>query len=156
LCRDRSDLIRSLLLELMGLFNAGRLHPLPLLAFPIEHAPDAFQYMARRKNVGKIVLRVDDRQTVSTAEPCREIRPDSTYLIVGGLGGLGLATAAWMARKGARHLVLMGRTTAAADNNSVIKALQEQGVEIVVSAGDVAQEADVFRVLDGIRSSMPP
>src|SRR5262249_48908489 len=110
LCRDRSDLIRSLLLELMGLFNAGRLHPLPLLAFPIEHAPDAFQYMARRKNVGKIVLRVDDRQTVSTAEPCREIRRDSTYLIVGGLGGLGLATAAWMARKGARHLVLMGRT----------------------------------------------
>ncbi|MCB0641880.1 MAG: polyketide synthase dehydratase domain-containing protein, partial [Phaeodactylibacter sp.] len=38
------------------------------------------------------------------------LRPDATYLITGGLGGLGLATASWMVTQGVRHLVLLGRS----------------------------------------------
>ena len=38
------------------------------------------------------------------------LRSDASYLITGGLGGLGLVVAEWMASRGARHLVLVGRT----------------------------------------------
>ncbi|PEG38037.1 polyketide synthase [Mycolicibacterium duvalii] len=47
------------------------------------------------------------------AEPVREplrCRPDGTYLITGGLGALGLLTAEWLADRGARRLLLAGRT----------------------------------------------
>src|SRR5262249_50069197 len=37
-------------------------------------------------------------------------RHDATYLITGGLGGLGLCMAEWMIRHGARRLVLLGRS----------------------------------------------
>ncbi|MBO0791012.1 MAG: SDR family NAD(P)-dependent oxidoreductase, partial [Ktedonobacteraceae bacterium] len=38
------------------------------------------------------------------------LRADASYLITGGLWGLGLEVARWMIQKGARHLVLLGRT----------------------------------------------
>jgi phthiocerol/phenolphthiocerol synthesis type-I polyketide synthase A len=37
-------------------------------------------------------------------------RPDAAYLITGGLGALGLLTAGWLAERGARRLILAGRT----------------------------------------------
>jgi phthiocerol/phenolphthiocerol synthesis type-I polyketide synthase A len=46
-------------------------------------------------------------------EPVREplrCRPDAAYLITGGMGALGLLMAAWLADRGARRLVLAGRT----------------------------------------------
>ena len=42
-------------------------------------------------------------KTVFTAQP------DRSYLLVGGLGGLGLAFAAWLAQRGARHLILSSK-----------------------------------------------
>ena len=36
-------------------------------------------------------------------------RPDRSYLLIGGLGGLGLAFAAWLAQRGARHLILSSK-----------------------------------------------
>src|SRR5262249_4427427 len=41
--------------------------------------------------------------------PPPEIRSDGTYLITGGLGGLGLAVTRWLVEHGARSLVLTGR-----------------------------------------------
>jgi phthiocerol/phenolphthiocerol synthesis type-I polyketide synthase D len=38
------------------------------------------------------------------------IGPDGAYLVTGGLQGVGLEIAAWLVRRGARHLVLLGRT----------------------------------------------
>ena len=48
-----------------------------------------------------------DGQPVRPALRCR---PDVAYLIIGGLGALGLTTAKWLADRGARRLVLAGRT----------------------------------------------
>ena len=36
-------------------------------------------------------------------------RPDRSYLLIGGLGGLGLAFAAWLAQRGAKHLILSSK-----------------------------------------------
>ena len=36
-------------------------------------------------------------------------RPDRSYLLIGGLGGLGLALATWLAQRGAKHLVLSSK-----------------------------------------------
>ena len=36
-------------------------------------------------------------------------RPDRSYLLIGGLGGLGLALATWLAQRGAKHLILSSK-----------------------------------------------
>ncbi len=38
-----------------------------------------------------------------------EVRPDATYLVAGGTGGMGTRVAQWLVDRGARHLVLTGR-----------------------------------------------
>ena len=39
------------------------------------------------------------------------VRPDATYLITGGLGGIGLIISRWLVARGARHLILAGRSS---------------------------------------------
>jgi acyl transferase domain-containing protein len=61
------------------------------------------------------------------------IHADRSYLITGGLGELGLATAEWLADRGARHIVLTSRRVAAGGPAPVVlAALAERGVDVQV------------------------
>jgi natural product biosynthesis luciferase-like monooxygenase protein len=83
-------------------------------------------------------------------------RPDGSYLITGGLGELGLLVAEWMVRRGAKHLVLIGRRGATGEAEQVVARLREAGAEVVVVGADIAAEAEVAEVLERIGRSMPP
>lgn len=84
------------------------------------------------------------------------LRPDATYLITGGLGGLGLEVAEWMARSGARNLVLASRNAPAERAAEVLVRLEQAGIRVVTIAADVSREPEVASVLATIASSMPP
>ncbi|MBF6317471.1 type I polyketide synthase [Nocardia cyriacigeorgica] len=79
-----------------------------------------------------------------------------TYLITGGLGGLGIGLARWLAALGARHLVLAGRHAPGPEAQRAIAELRDEGVEVVVVRADVARRADVDCVLADIDEAMPP
>ncbi len=83
-------------------------------------------------------------------------RPDGTYLITGGLGGVGLRTAQWMVERGARHLVLMGRRGVPEEAEATLQAMRETGASVCVLKGDVAQEEHLENALVQIRREMPP
>ena len=85
-----------------------------------------------------------------------QLKPDSTYLITGGLGSLGLKVAEWMADKGARYLVLVGRSQPNPRASEIIGKLEEQGVMVVLEQVDVSQEAQVRDCLNRIQVSLPP
>ncbi|HEV2132108.1 MAG TPA: zinc-binding dehydrogenase, partial [Longimicrobiaceae bacterium] len=95
------ELIQELLRVVVAGFEKGALRPLPVKTFPMAEVIPAFRYMAQARHIGKIVL---------THHPAPEIRPDATYLITGGLGGVGLSVAQWLVEQGARSLVLVGRS----------------------------------------------
>ncbi|EYF05475.1 type I polyketide synthase [Chondromyces apiculatus] len=82
--------------------------------------------------------------------------PDATYLITGGLGGLGLETARWMVAQGARHVVLAGRSGPSADVELLLEALRAQGAVMVVIRADVSRRDDVALLLSRIARTMPP
>jgi myxalamid-type polyketide synthase MxaE and MxaD len=87
----------------------------------------------------------------------RLLRPDGTYLITGGLGGLGLSLAGWMVSEGARHLVLVGRQGAITPAQMVaVAALESAGTDVVTARVDVADSAQLAEALEGIRARMPP
>src|SRR4029077_14068069 len=92
LCRERPMMVRSLFMELMDLFGAGQLRPLPLKVFPIAEASKAFRYMEGSKNLGKVVLSFASAVSAPHDKRAHYLRPDCTYLITGGLGSLALAT----------------------------------------------------------------
>jgi acyl transferase domain-containing protein/acyl carrier protein len=76
----------------------------------------------------------------------------ASYLITGGLGGLGLAVAEWLAARGARHLVLVGRGAPDDSAGVTIARLREQGCEVEAARADVRSRADLeelFAVIEG-------
>jgi len=145
-----AGLARRLFDQVVPQVESGALRPLPLRIFPVRRVVDAFRYMAHAKHIGKIVV-VFDR--VGTGVPVRE---DGTYLITGGLGGIGLVVARWLVDQGARHLVLMGRREPGPEAQAVIADLERAGARVEVFQGDVGEADDVARLMARIRETMPP
>jgi len=148
--------IQSLLQTLLQAFETGQLRPLPHRAFPIAAAVSAFRYMQQAKHVGKVVLKIEGggknekRKTKNEkhkALPARSRLLSSsthlpTYLITGGLGGLGLLTADWLAEREVCHLVLLSRRSPvdiSPETQSQIQALEAKGARVTVVQADVAQ-----------------
>lgn len=82
---------------------------------------------------------------------------NATYIITGGLGGIGRSLAMWMSRNGARHLCLLSRsgaiTQAAKD---LIAALQHGGVRVYAPICDVSDSKAVLQAVTYINAHMPP
>ncbi|WP_367127736.1 type I polyketide synthase [Saccharothrix sp. HUAS TT1] len=78
----------------------------------------------------------------------RPWRPSGTVLVTGGTGALGGHVARWLARSGARHVVLAGRRGEQAPGADGLRAeLEELGARVSLVAADVAERADVARLL---------
>lgn len=88
-------------------------------------------------------------------------RPGGTYLITGGLGGIGLTIAEDLARRTRGRIVLMSRTPLpdpsdwddhllvggrSAQAIAAIRAMRALGAEVVVHVGDVTKSDDLRRV----------
>ncbi|MEA5581854.1 SDR family NAD(P)-dependent oxidoreductase [Nodularia harveyana UHCC-0300] len=146
ICQQQPALIASMLAQLMPQFATGQLKPLPQTQFPMSNVVDAFRYMQQAKHIGKIVVTQTELN----------FREDSTYLITGGMGGLGLLVAEWMIAKGARHLVLLGRSSPNAEVQKSITALENMGAEVIVKAADVVDIEQMTKVMADIERSHPP
>jgi acyl transferase domain-containing protein/NADPH:quinone reductase-like Zn-dependent oxidoreductase/surfactin synthase thioesterase subunit/acyl carrier protein len=140
--------IQSMLKELIPLFENGSLKPLPITVFPIEEAIHAFEYLQGAKHIGKVVINLSSQPSVT-----QKIRQDATYLVTGGLGGLGQTLAKWLIENGARHLVLTGRRE---PEPSVLKNLQLNGTIIEYAKMDIGNEHEVTHLIDRLNQSDKP
>jgi acyl transferase domain-containing protein/thioesterase domain-containing protein/acyl carrier protein len=82
--------------------------------------------------------------------------PDATYLITGGLGGIGLVVAEWMVAQGARNLMLVSRSSPDRATQTTLKQLQKTGANILVEPVDVSVFAQIEAIFTKIQQSMPP
>jgi NAD(P)-dependent dehydrogenase (short-subunit alcohol dehydrogenase family) len=138
--------IHANLETLSGRFADGELRPLPLTAYALTEAVDAFRYMAQAHHIGKVVL-------TSAAPNQSAIRSDATYLVTGGLGALGLGVAGWLVRQGARHVALAGRHAPSESQQRQIDELCRGGARVTAFASDIADPGDAARLLSTIRSA---
>jgi len=145
-------LLPPMLAGLCAALEAGTLRPLPLRVFDFEAAQDAFRFMAQARHVGKLVLRAPAAGDARTSPP----HADGTYLITGGLGAIGRQTALWLARQGARHLVLISRRAPDADAAKVLRECRQLGASIEVRHVDVGDFAAMRGLLHEIARTMPP
>jgi NADPH:quinone reductase-like Zn-dependent oxidoreductase/acyl carrier protein len=144
-----ASLVPALLQELLQALAKGDIPSLPVTEF--TDTKEAFRFMAQARHVGKIVVTRKDAATLGKA---LRIDPDATYLITGGCGGLGLIFADWLVNRGARNLVLMGRSnTGVASGN--IERMRAQGVSITLVTADVVDRSAVNAVLEVIPAGRP-
>jgi acyl carrier protein len=81
----------------------------------------------------------------------------ASYLVTGGRGGFGLATAEWLVRKGARHLAVVGRSeTTAPDAALALGHLRQAGVAVHEFTVDIAEADQVARLIRRMQREMPP
>ncbi|MCX6047086.1 MAG: SDR family NAD(P)-dependent oxidoreductase, partial [Chloroflexi bacterium] len=128
--RQQPQLVNDIFTMLMARFATNSLKPLPYRTFPLPAAGRAFRLMQQAKQIGKLVLLPPATQAI-------KIQADATYLITGGLGGLGLAMAEWLAAQGARQLLLLGRGHPKPVAQAQIAALSAKGVTVTIAQADV-------------------
>jgi NAD(P)-dependent dehydrogenase (short-subunit alcohol dehydrogenase family)/acyl carrier protein len=131
--------------EVMALLRNGELKPLPTKSFSMPQAPDAFRYMAQSLHTGKIVV----------THHTYQVRADGTYLITGGLAGLGLLTARHLVENGARHLALVGRSSPSSVAEAAIHEMEVAGARVKTFQADVSKLDDLRLILDYLKQDMP-
>ncbi|MET7719082.1 SDR family NAD(P)-dependent oxidoreductase, partial [Streptomyces sp. NPDC005407] len=138
--------IAEILSALLGLFERGVLVPLPVTAWDVRKAPEAFRHLSQAKNVGKVVL------TMPVA-----LDPQGTVLVTGGTGGLGALVARHLvAEHGVRHLVLASRRGVDAPGaGELVAELAVLGAQVEVAAVDVGDRQAVAGLLAAVPVAHP-
>jgi acyl transferase domain-containing protein/acyl carrier protein len=126
---------------------------MPLLLEEILH-PDAETRIALRHKGGRHTARIEKREEMR--ESGFHFDAEASYLITGGLGGLGIEVAQWMGQNGARNLILSGRTGAMGPVAEKIGRIEESGCKVLVLPADVSKREEVQRLVSEIESRMPP
>ncbi|MFM7173738.1 MAG: SDR family NAD(P)-dependent oxidoreductase, partial [Caldilinea sp.] len=124
---------------LLPFLESGALRPLPCTVYPAQEVVAALRTMQQAGHVGKLVL---------DFTPAPPLRPEASYLITGGLGGLGLQIARQLAEAGARHLVLVSRRGVRTPaQETALAQLAEAGAQVDLLQADIAQVEEVRRLL---------
>ena len=135
--------------DIMARISSGELEPIVHSRWPLAEAGSALSFMRSARHLGKIAV---------SAPPITggRLRQDRTYLVTGGLGGIGCAVAEWMAERGAGTIVLNGRRGPDAGAEETIRALRDRGVTVEVELADVTDTGAIDRMLARIDRDLPP
>lgn len=122
--------------------------PLPAEIYPLTEARAAFRRMQQARHIGKIVVQIPNPLAP---------RADRSYLITGGLGAIGLHTAAYLAHLGAGEIVLTSRRAPDADALRAIDEITERHkCRVHVFSADVGDESEVATLLKRVRAELSP
>ena len=129
--------------------GSGSLSPVPHSAWPLAASGEAMRRMSSGRHMEKFVL---------TTPPlgASRLREEGTYLVTGGLGGIGLTVAGWLADQGAGTIVLNGRREPDDAGQEAVESLRRRGVIVEVEIADVTDADAVKGMLGRIESGLPP
>ncbi|MDG9702555.1 type I polyketide synthase [Streptomyces sp. DH37] len=129
---------------------AAEYRPLPHQTHPATGVEEALRGLRHSRHLGKVVVVFDEAEPVRVERPDEPLRldPDATYLVTGGLSGLGAATARYLARRGAGALALVGRRGAASpEAPALLDELSALGTRVRAHAADVTDAGAIEAIL---------
>ena len=145
-----------LLRESCKLMENGTIKPPnSILELPYAEAEKAFRLLQMGKHTGKVVIVPHKEDLVPVSPPVYRktmlFSPNKTYLVSGGLGGLGRTLAEWMVRKGARNLAFLSRSGATQSNaKDTVDWLEARDIRVSVFAADVTDFQAVKKCVDSL------
>ncbi|KAJ5081201.1 hypothetical protein N7456_013439 [Penicillium angulare] len=176
---ERPEVCSAALKTVFASMQKGDLHPPhPINLFGIGEIEKAFRLMQTGQHIGKVVLEMrgsdqvkvylnsinfrlsfpwlTNLQTVLKTKDNLVLDPNATFVISGGLGGLGQNIASWLVDHGARHLLLLSRSGGQSEKGrALIKRLEENGAQVMAPACDISDETSLRNALSECDSNMP-
>jgi NADPH:quinone reductase-like Zn-dependent oxidoreductase/acyl carrier protein len=153
---EQQAYIAELLRLIIEKVSTGAWPPLPVTTFQVTDTKDAFRFITQARHIGKVVITHDRDIQVLSSRQSTLFRSDASYVITGGLGGVGSAAARWMAANGAGHLVLVSRRETTPETEIFIQEVERLGVRVQHIQTDVADHRQVELLMATIRHSLPP
>ncbi|KAI0185009.1 putative hybrid NRPS/PKS enzyme [Xylaria flabelliformis] len=113
-----------------------------------EHAGNAVCIVSWPSEASTLSVRIEPIDTRV------KFRSDGTYWLVGLTGGLGLSLCEWMAKQGARHIVVSSRNPKV--DRRWVNKMKSQGVNVRAIANNIYDRESVRSVYYQICQEMPP
>ncbi|XP_063924547.1 fatty acid synthase-like [Zophobas morio] len=142
--KEMTSIVVKRLIEGIG---EGFVKPLPRALFSADEVEKSYKYMMTGKHIGKILikLRNEEEDSVSTfhmmSNPRFHCDVRYTYVVIGGLGGVGLELGDWLVLRGARKLVLTSRSGIQTGyQQQRIQIWTTYGIEVKISMKDVTTQ----------------
>lgn len=109
------------------------------------------------RNESRLVPRLTQKSNVPNTVTFGKYSNEASYLITGGLGGVGLQIAEFLVAEGVKYLILVGRNPPKPNVMQKIKKLESQGVHVFVENGDVTKYEDIKRIFSriGLEKGIP-
>jgi acyl transferase domain-containing protein/acyl carrier protein len=126
---------------------------------PMSEAGSAIREMSAAQHTGKLVLTLPHGQQTDVAVPPTKagvFRKDGSYIVTGGVGGLGLFLAAVMASAGCGRIVLSSRSEPNPQAQKTIERLRSNGADVVVECGSIADPATATRLVSAATATGLP
>ncbi|KAF4816576.1 Reducing polyketide synthase hmp8 [Colletotrichum siamense] len=155
----------NVLSEVYSLVEQGYLSPAyPLKAYRPSQVEEVFRVMQQGKHTGKAVITFnadDDTEGAPVFQRAADLfrlDPDVTYLLVGGMGGLGRSLARNLASAGARHIAFLSRSgDASASAKALLNELATRwNVKARAYAADAAEANSLQAAMAECEREMPP
>ncbi|KAF4951264.1 hypothetical protein FSARC_12963, partial [Fusarium sarcochroum] len=156
----QSRVVRRTLRKCMGLLEAKQVRPVqPLHVYPISEVVRAFQALQEGKHTGKILVSTGAEELVPVLpiKKAVKLKSDVSYLLAGGLGGIGRSLLRWFVSHGAKNILILSRSAASrTDSRDLVDEMESQGCRVVIKNCDIAVADDLSRALKESYSEIPP
>jgi KR domain len=121
----------------------------PTMEFDATNIYEPFRYLQKGQHIGKVIVTMPEKSEELPQEGIPKhfkLRPDRTYLFVGGLGGLGRSIAAWLTELGVKHITFFSRSAGSIrQDDSFVKELAAAGCAVTTISGSVCDYNDVVQ-----------
>jgi NADPH:quinone reductase-like Zn-dependent oxidoreductase len=156
----RPRIVQNALASTIRFCVEGSIQPVyPITPYSISDMEKVMRQMQGGLHMGKLVLVPgphDEVKVLTRLRPLGLDHPQSTYLLSGGLGGLGRTIAQWMIEKGARNILIISRNAAShPEAASLIEYGKGKGCNVFVRNCDVSDEESLVRLLGDCAGTMP-
>ncbi|KAJ5412660.1 uncharacterized protein N7487_007019 [Penicillium crustosum] len=145
--KERKDLANQIWPKVFRLFRDGRLKgPEFTDSYHVSHIQEAITATQSRQHV---VVHVEENDSATLPKSTPPLfRANASYMLVGGLGGIGREVALWMAQNGAKSLIFVNRSGLSKHQSQVtVKNLVEKGIQVTTRACDISDETEVQQML---------
>jgi acyl transferase domain-containing protein/NADPH:quinone reductase-like Zn-dependent oxidoreductase/NAD(P)-dependent dehydrogenase (short-subunit alcohol dehydrogenase family)/acyl carrier protein len=159
-CKYKPETVGPLIEKCLTLIEQQELKMVsPVTVLPIEKIGTALRTMKNRNHVGKVVLDAGANSVVEgppLKKAAVQFKKNTTYVIAGGLGGLGLEMAKYLATNGATHIVLLSRRQLDTANGAhLVETFSALGADIQVLSCDITNP-ELQQCLSDCLHDLPP
>ncbi|KAI9170607.1 Lovastatin diketide synthase LovF 15 [Paramyrothecium foliicola] len=157
LVAKKPSVVKKLLQATVKFLKEGSIGPIAhRKVYEASAVRDAINHVQERKDTSKVILQIRGadgdlkvaKDSIQAADDDFKVDESASYLLAGGLGGIGTVIARHLVETGARRIVCLSRNPGSRPEDAdTVRELESMGCEVVLVKGDMVNRDDVFRAV---------